>query len=51
MVTFSHIPYSDALKEGQRQDAVMEEVLSWPGIAENWDTTEVFGRIMALASR
>jgi len=51
MVTFSHIPYSDALKEGQRQDAIMENILSWDGIEQNWENLEVFGKIMALVSR
>lgn len=49
MVTFSHIPYADALREGQRQDAIMHEVLSWPNIDQNWQTPEVFGRILSLA--
>lgn len=49
MVTFSHIPYAEALKEGQRQDAIMDQVLSWPDIDQNWHTPEVFGRILQLA--
>lgn len=36
MVSFSHLPYADALREYHRQDAVLTEVLTWPGIAERW---------------
>lgn len=49
MVTFSHMRYSDALAYGKRHDRIMEEVLGWPGIAENWDTAEVMGRIEEVA--
>lgn len=38
MVSFSHLPYADALKEYYRQDAVLSEVLHWPDIASRWDT-------------
>jgi len=38
MVTFSHIPYSEALKEGNRQDALMQQVMDIPGIEKDWET-------------
>ncbi len=41
MVTFSHIPYSEALKEGKRQDELFERILSVPGIEKNWQGEEV----------
>lgn len=41
MVTFSHTRYSEALREGQRQDAVMAELMKRPDIHENWDSPEV----------
>lgn len=37
MVSFSHLPYAEALKEYHRQDAVLSQVLSLPGIHERWD--------------
>lgn len=41
-VTFSpHIRYSEALQRGQRQEAIMEEVMMMPGIETKWDSKEV----------
>lgn len=48
MVTFSHIPYSEALAEGRKQDSIMKEVMSIPGVAENWATEEVEQKILSL---
>lgn len=37
-VTFSpHIRYSEALRNGQRQEAVMKELMRWPDILDRWD--------------
>jgi kynurenine 3-monooxygenase len=42
MVTFhDHIRYSEALTTGQKQKKVMDEVLSKPGIAENWNQIDL----------
>jgi kynurenine 3-monooxygenase len=42
MVTFSpDIPYSKALAEGKRQQAIMDEVLLIPDIHTKWDSAEV----------
>ena len=41
MVTFTHIRYSVALREGKRQDAIMERVMALPGIEGKWDSDEV----------
>jgi len=48
MVTFSHMRYSEALEYGKLHDTIMNQVLSWPNIAENWHTEEVMTRIEAL---
>ncbi len=48
MVTFSHIRYSEALKEGKRQDAIMAEVMAMPNIEERWDSDEVEKRMLEL---
>lgn len=36
MVTFSDIPYAEALRIGKKQAAIMDEVMSRRGIEENW---------------
>lgn len=46
-VTFSHIPYEEALSAGQRQDRIMESILAQPNIESNWDRPEVFESILS----
>jgi kynurenine 3-monooxygenase len=41
MVTFSEIPYSEALAEGHAQDELFEEILALENIEERWDSQEV----------
>lgn len=46
-VTFSEIRYSDAHKNGLRQDKIMKEVMaSMENIETNWDSEEVMNRIL-----
>lgn len=41
-VTFSpHIRYSEALKRGQMQEAIMQEVMAMEGIEEQWESEEI----------
>lgn len=40
MVTFSEIRYSDALKIGKKQEAIMTEVMQQHDIKRNWDTLD-----------
>ncbi|MEM1135349.1 MAG: NAD(P)/FAD-dependent oxidoreductase [Bacteroidota bacterium] len=47
MVTFSHIPYSEALKVGQKQQTIMNDVMQLEGIENNWETID-FSNIKAL---
>jgi kynurenine 3-monooxygenase len=48
-VTFSpHIRYSEAMQRGQRQEAIMKEVMSIEGISERWDSEEVERTILAM---
>ena len=50
-VTFSpDIPYSEALANGKRQDAIMDSIMSMNGIDEKWDSEEVDGKILQLLS-
>jgi kynurenine 3-monooxygenase len=41
MVTFSHTPYSEALKIGDRQEAIMQHVMQTSDIEDQWDSPEV----------
>ncbi len=41
-VTFSpHIRYSDALKNGIRQEAIMQKIMALPDIENKWQTEEI----------
>jgi kynurenine 3-monooxygenase len=44
-VTFSHIPYSDALEEGVAQDELFEDILALDGIEKNWKENPAVDRI------
>ena len=49
MVTYSpHIRYSTALKEGQRQEVIMQKVMAMPEIEKKWDSEEVEKEILKL---
>lgn len=48
MTTFSEIRYSVAWKEGQRQQAIMDEVMTMPEIESKWDSSEVEEKMLAL---
>ena len=45
-VTFSHIRYSEALKVGMRQEAIMKEVMDKSNIESIWDSTEIEEEIL-----
>ena len=47
-VTFSYRPYSEALAIGDRQKAIMDEVMKMEGIEHNWDKPIVDARILEL---
>jgi kynurenine 3-monooxygenase len=40
-VTFSHTPYSEALKNGRRQDEIMDQVMKMKDIKMKWNSPEV----------
>jgi len=46
MVTFSHIPYHDALMLGKKHDTIMREIMQMPGIESKWDHPEVEAAIL-----
>ncbi len=41
MVTFSDYRYSEAIARGNKQQAIMDEVLARPGIEENWESMDL----------
>jgi kynurenine 3-monooxygenase len=41
LVTFSHIPYSEALKKGIQQKAIMDEIMAMEDIHETWDEEKI----------
>ena len=45
-MTFSNIPYSEALNVGKRQDAIMKEIMKMPNINDIWDSLEVENAIL-----
>ncbi len=51
MVTFSHMPYEEALRLGKLHDKIMGEVMQRSDIAEMWDSPEVEASILELAQR
>lgn len=47
-VTFSpHIRYSEALKRGQKQEAIMQEIMNIPGVEQNWDSDAFLEKIIS----
>jgi kynurenine 3-monooxygenase len=52
MVTYSpQIRYSTALKEGNRQEAIMQEVMSLPNIETDWNSKLVEDKILQLIKK
>lgn len=47
-VTFSHEPYTHALAIGDRQDAIMQEVLKMDNIEQIWDAESVERKMLDL---
>lgn len=47
-VTFSEAPYAEALKIGDRQAAIMDEVMQIPEIEQRWNSPEVENKILKL---
>lgn len=47
-VTFSHIPYHEALENGDKQQRIMDQVMKDPDIEVKWDSDEVEQKILSL---
>ena len=50
-VTFTHIRYSDALKESSYQDGIMKQIMSIPSIHEDWDEQKVMDKMLSLIKK
>jgi kynurenine 3-monooxygenase len=50
MVTFSDLPYSEALVKGKEHDQLMAKIMSLPDIKTKWETPEGWRMIEALLS-
>ena len=50
-VTFSHRPYAEALALGDRQKAIMDEVMLIDGLSGKWDSPEVDDKILELLQK
>lgn len=46
MVTFSDYPYADAMKIGQEQTRIMDEIMAIPEIEKKWDSDEVMETLL-----
>ena len=48
MVTFSDIPYAKAWSLGQKQEAMMQEIIHIDGIEEKWNSEEIEERMLQM---
>ena len=48
MVTFSDIPYAEAWRLGQKQEAMMEAIVALPDIESKWDSKEIEERMLEM---
>ena len=45
MVTFTDMPYREALERGQKQDRLLEKLVLIPDLEQNWESKQVHGII------
>ncbi|WP_224483569.1 FAD-dependent oxidoreductase [Robertkochia aurantiaca] len=50
-VTFTTDPYAEALKEGDRQQRIMDEVMKMENLAEDWQSERVENTILSLLEK
>ena len=48
MVTFSDIPYAEAWRLGQKQEAMMQDIVAIPDIESKWDSIEIEERMLEM---
>jgi kynurenine 3-monooxygenase len=50
-VTFSHIRYSEAWANGQKQDAIMSQLMQEPNIHSEWDSDATMEKLRTLVTQ
>lgn len=50
-VTFSHLPYSQALQASSKQNQIMAQIMTLVGIHERWDEPKVMDQMLALIDK
>ena len=48
MVSFSNIPYSEALQVGMKQEKIMQSIMNISNINETWDSEEIMEKMLDL---
>ena len=48
MVSFSNIPYSEALQIGMKQEKIMQSIMNISNINETWDSEEIMEKMLDL---
>ena len=48
MVSFSNIPYAEALERGKKQDVLLDEILTIKGLEEKMDSSEIEEKIREM---
>lgn len=51
MVTFSHMPYHEALALGKKQDVIMDKIMALPDIEKKWNAPEVEEMMLSLLGK
>lgn len=51
MVTFSDLPYSEALAKGKEHDTLLSEIMQLPEIRSNWDTEQGWNAIEKVLAK
>jgi kynurenine 3-monooxygenase len=47
-VSFSNIRYSEAYKNGKRQEKIMQQIMKIPNIKEIWNSKEIEEKIISM---
>lgn len=51
MVTFSHIPYREALAKGHHQEEIMQKIMRLPNIEQRWNDSDIVQTMLDLLKK
>lgn len=51
MVTFSHLPYREALAKGNHQESIMQHIMELPQIEQRWNDPDIMETMLALLKK